>query len=224
MNAEELSLKANSLLRRAGLSEVPRSALIGLVAIGVVVILLGAWHFWPRPSSDFIANANAGESAVPAVEAAEASAATADIVVDVEGAVNAPGLYALPADSRIGDAIEAAGGLAANAVAGAANLAQKVTDGEQVHIISVEEQKRGAAQAPASAQGGTAGQGASEKININTASAEELQQLSGVGPSLSERIIEYRQSNGRFSSIEELQNVSGIGKTRFENIKGKICV
>ena len=62
------------------------------------------------------------------------------------------------------------------------------------------------------------------KININTAGAEELQELSGVGPALSERIIAYREANGRFARIEDLQNVSGIGETRFANLKDKICV
>ena len=147
----------------------------------------------------------------------------ASIVVDVEGAVNAPGLYTLPADARMGDAIQAAGGLAANAQPGAANLAQKLADGEQVTIPTIEQAQDGEQTNTSSSKTGSSTK-KEAKININTASAEELQELSGVGPALSERIVDYRESKGRFSSIEDIQNVSGIGETRFENLKDKICV
>ncbi|MFR7755764.1 MAG: helix-hairpin-helix domain-containing protein, partial [Bacteroidales bacterium] len=135
----------------------------------------------------------------------------------IEGAVAMPGLYTLPADSRVGDAIQAAGGLAADARPGAANLAQKLADGEQVVIPSQADAEQAAQDTSSSAKKGG-------KININTASATELQKLSGVGPALSERIVEYRESKGHFSSIEDLQNVSGIGETRFANLRDKICV
>ena len=147
----------------------------------------------------------------------------ASIVVDVEGAVNAPGLYTLPANARVGEAIQAAGGLAANALPGAANLAQKLADGEQVTIPTIEQAQDGEQTNTSSSKTGSSTK-KEAKININTAGAEELQELSGVGPALSERIIAYREANGRFARIEDLQNVSGIGETRFANLKDKICV
>lgn len=220
MDVEELSLKAHSLLRRAGLAELPRPVLVGAALIALALVLFAAWHFWPKASGDFVAAAASSQGS-SAATSEDTPATQGEIVVDIEGAVNAPGLYALPADARVGDAIQAAGGLAANAQPGAANLAQKLTDGEQVIIPTIEE-------AQESTQTGVSSAGESSrkdgKININTADADELQKLSGVGPALSERIIDYRKSKGRFSSIDELKNVSGIGETRFENLKDKICV
>lgn len=225
MFVEDFSLKTESLLRRAGISDVPRPALIGILLVGLLVVLVCLWQFWPHPSSDFIANANSAENKTVQDAANEPDKAASEIIVDIEGAVSAPGLYALPSDSRVGDAVVAAGGLTSEAVSGAVNLAQKVADGDQILIPSesdvsqqTETQANGERQSASSA-----GQG-SNKININTASAEELQVLSGVGPSLSEKIVQYRESNGRFTTIEDLQNVSGIGKTRFANIKDMICV
>ncbi len=223
MDVEELSLKAHSLLRRAGLAELPRPILVGTVIIALALVLFSLWHFWPRANADFIATATSAsqESSAAASSSATETQSAGEIVVDIEGAVNAPGLYSLAADARVGDAIEAAGGLAAHAQPGAANLAQKLADGEQVFIPAIEEVQ-------GTSQTGTGNAGASSrkdgKISINTASAEELQELPGVGPALSERIIDYRESKGRFSSIEDLQNVSGIGETRFENLKDKICL
>lgn len=225
MDVEELSLKAHSLLRRAGLASLPRPILVGTAIIALALVLFAVWHFWPKANADFIATAASASqrtSETPSGSAAATQEAD-QIVVDVEGAVNAPGLYTLPADARVGEAIQAAGGLAANAQPGAANLAQKLADGEQV-IIPTIEQTQDAEQTSASS--GKTGSSANKeaKININTASAEELQELSGVGPALSERIVDYREANGRFAKIEDLQNVSGIGETRFANLKDKICV
>lgn len=225
MNVEELSLKANAMLRRAGLAKVPRAALMGMLLIGLVVMLVALWHFWPRQSADFTASASISAfNATSETSVSSSSSDSAEILVDVEGAVIAPGLYTLPADARIGDAIEAAGGLAPDAVTGAANLAQKVSDGEQVYVPTREEQSQHASQSIASTQGQSTAQSSSGKTNINTASAEELQKLDGIGTTLSQRIVDHRQANGRFSSIEELKNVSGIGDAKFASIKDAICV
>ena len=223
MDVEELSLMAHSLLRRAGLDELPRPILVGTIVIALALVLFALWHFWPKANADFIAAATSTsqESSTVASSSATETQSAGEIVVDIEGAVNAPGLYSLAADARVGDAIQAAGGLAAHAQPGAANLAQKLSDGEQVVIPTIEE-AQGALQAGADDAGASSRKDG--KISINTASAEELQELSGVGPALSERIIDYRESKGRFSSIEDLQNVSGIGETRFENLKDKICL
>lgn len=221
MDAEDFSLRVHALLRRAGLEKVPRAALVGVIVLALVLVLVALWHFWPRPSADFVATSSAvAREADTATQADATVKPTGQIVVDVEGAVVHPGIYTLEEGARVGDAIQAAGGLSPDALAGACNLAQKLGDGEQVIVPSIQE-----SQGDASASTGNAPASARTpdgKININTASADELQELSGVGPSLSERIIDYREKNGRFSSIEELKNVSGIGDTRFDNIKDKI--
>ena len=219
MDAEELSLKAHSLLRRAGLAELSRPVLVGTLIIALALVLVGIWHFWPKANADFVATNASPPQEASGSAASESAMTQASIVVDVEGAVNAPGLYTLPANARVGEAIQAAGGLAANALPGAANLAQKLADGEQVTIPTIEQAQDGEQTNTSSSKTGS-----STKININTAGAEELQELSGVGPALSERIIAYREANGRFARIEDLQNVSGIGETRFANLKDKICV
>lgn len=178
MNTEEAKLRAHSLLRQAGLTELPRPVLAGILIIGLVLVLVGIWQFWPRANADYIATGKPRAADIGRKRAASASTQV-DIVIDVEGAVNAPGLYTLAADSRVGEAIEAAGGFAADAQPGATNLAQKLSDGEQIFIPTIEE-AQGATNAasiattPSSKQDG--------KININTANAEELQELSGVGP------------------------------------------
>ncbi len=223
MDAEELSLKAHSLLRRAGLAELPRPVLVGTFIIALALVLVGIWHFWPKANADFVATNASPPQEASGSAASESAMTQASIVVDVEGAVNAPGLYTLPADARVGEAIQAAGGLAANALPGAANLAQKLADGEQVTIPTIEQAQDGEQPNTSSSKTGSSTK-KEAKININTAGAEELQELSGVGPALSERIIAYREANGRFARIEDLQNVSGIGETRFANLKDKICV
>ena len=220
VDLDDVSVRASSLLRRAGLRDVPRSVIVGTIFIGLALMLVGIWQFWPRTNADYIATANQ-EQKVSDANAQQIAPTQAEIMIDVEGAVNAPGLYMLAADSRVGEAIEAAGGFAADAQPGATNLAQKLSDGEQVFVPTVEE-TQGATNAAAKAAMPSSKQDG--KININTASAEELQELSGVGPALSGRIIDYRESKGRFSSIEDLKEVSGIGETRFENLKDKICV
>lgn len=243
MDVDDFSLRARSLLRHAGLADVPKPALIGVFVLMICILVFGIWHFWPRENEDFSmalaaqtqdarssvassANVNGSEKGN---DADPGQAASEKIVVDVEGAVERPGLVELEAGSRVGDAVQAAGGLSDDAVAASVNLAQRLEDGEQIVIAREEEMQDSGLNAQSGASsGGVAasqkGSAGSSKININTASAEELQQLSGIGPSLSQRIIEYRESNGRFSRIEDLQNVSGIGETRFASIKDKICV
>lgn len=243
MDVDDISLRARSLLRQAGLSNVPKPALLGVIALTLCILLFGIWHFWPHANEDFStalavqsqstsksvslsANASATEESAGAGSKQPASGT---IVVDVEGAVERPGLVELESGSRVGDAVQAAGGLCPDAVAASVNLAQRLEDGMQIVIAREgETQESGQSIASGVVSGGkVSSQGAkaaSSKININTASAEELQQLSGIGPSLSERIVDYRESNGRFSQIEDLQNVSGIGETRFANLKDKICV
>lgn len=220
MNIEEAKLRAHSLLRQAGLAELPRPVLAGILIIGLVLILAGIWQFWPRANADYVVATNQEQEA-PDANVQQTAPTQAEIVIDIEGAVNAPGLYTLAADSRVGEAIEAAGGFASDAQPGATNLAQKLSDGEQIFIPTIEETQGATSAVSKAAMPSSKRDG---KININTASAEELQELSGVGPALSGRIIDYRESKGRFSSIEDIKEVSGIGETRFENLKDKICV
>jgi len=173
------------------------------------------------------------DAALTEQTASDPDAVVAQLTVFVSGAVQQPGVYQLPADARINDAVLAAGGMRSDAALDAVNLAAVAVDGQQVHIPSVEEAAAGwrfddasdsatagSAQATASAQPG----GASVKVNINTADAATLQSLNGIGPATAQKIIDYRKASGGFKSIEELKNVSGIGEKKFAAIADRICV
>ena len=137
------------------------------------------------------------------------------IKVHITGEINNPGLIELTSGDRILDAIEKAGGTTNMADTSKVNLAYILSDGEKVYIPSVNDE-----------EGVAYIQNTSEniKININTATQEELETLTGIGEATAQSIIEYREENGKFASIEDLKNVSGIGDSKYEKIKEDICV
>lgn len=154
----------------------------------------------------------------------EASAET-EMYVDVDGAVASPGVYRLKDGARVAQAIDAAGGLTPDADVTGLNRASKVADGQKIYVPKVGEQTVSAGD---DADGGAAaspGVGdATGLVNINTASASELQTLSGIGPSMAQSIIDERTQNGAFTSVDDLMRVSGIGEKKFAKIKDCICV
>lgn len=137
------------------------------------------------------------------------------IKVHVTGEVNNPGLIELTSGDRISDAIAKSGGTTSLANLSKVNLAYILSDGEKIYIPSLNDEED--VQYIVSSTGNS-------KININTATSEQLQTLSGVGESTALSIIDYREKNGKFSSIEDIKNVSGIGDSKFEKIKDSICV
>ena len=154
------------------------------------------------------------------------SSSETEVYVDVDGAVASPGVYRLKDGARVSQAIDAAGGLTAEADVTGLNRAAKVTDGQKIYVPAVGEQQ--AALAAGGAEGGAAavsGAGSSSGlVNINTASAAELQTLSGIGPSMAQSIIDERTQNGAFASVDDLMRVSGIGEKKLAKIKDCICV
>ena len=147
------------------------------------------------------------------------SAASEMIIVDVAGAVHSPKVVELPADSRVADAISAAGGLTEDADTSQVNQAAFLTDGEKIYIPSEGEDDT----ASITGAGGSVSADAS-KIDINTATSEELQTLNGVGPATAEKIISYRSDVGYFKNIDEIKNIDGIGDKTFEKLKDDITV
>ena len=137
--------------------------------------------------------------------------ATAQLVVDVAGAVRQPGLYHLAAGTRIADAVAAAGGATAKADVTLVNLAAPLADGEQVLVP---------ARGSASSAGGTPSPTA--PLDLNSANAEELDALPGIGPATAQKIIDYRQAHGPFRSLDELEGVPGIGPSKVEQLKGLV--
>jgi competence protein ComEA len=175
-----------------------------LAAIGAVAILF----------SIFIVVRGNSEPVAP-VEIVPITVAEPEIFVDVAGAVNRPGVYSLTGKSRVIDAIKAAGDSAPGADLSTINLARVLNDGEQIYVDSTVVN--------------SAGKRVSKKvptgpININRATARQLDALDGIGPVIAGRIVQYRKVNGSFLSIEDLQKVSGIGPAKFAQIKSKVRI
>lgn len=159
-------------------------------------------------------------------ESSSKASAETEVYVDVDGAVASPGVYRLKDGARVSQAIDAAGGLTAEADVTGLNRASKVTDGQKIHVPTVGEQQAALA-AGGVEDGAAAASGAgvsSGLVNINTASAAELQTLSGIGPSMAQSIIDERTQNGAFASVDDLMRVSGIGEKKLAKIKDCICV
>lgn len=154
------------------------------------------------------------------------ASAAAEVYVDVDGAVVSPGVYRLKDGARVSQAIDAAGGLTAEADVTGLNRASKITDGQKIYVPTVGEQQTAAAVGGAESSASTTpGTGSSSGlVNINTASAAELQTLSGIGPSMAQAIIDERTQNGAFASVDDLMRVSGIGEKKLAKIKDCICV
>ncbi|MCJ7667428.1 MAG: helix-hairpin-helix domain-containing protein [Anaerolineae bacterium] len=174
------------------------------------IILGGAIFYlrWPRPSP------------IEIIEPTPSSVSTSgEVGVYVVGAVMNPGVYFLPQGSRVADALEVAGGPTEEADLVRVNLAKRVYDEERIYVPRLGEENP-----PLPPSSGSSSSQAGGKININTATAAELESLPGIGPVLAQRIVDYRKANGPFATIEDIKNVSGIGEGIFEEIKELIFV
>ncbi|MCD8163621.1 MAG: helix-hairpin-helix domain-containing protein [Synergistaceae bacterium] len=171
-------------------------------------------------------SANSGPRQIKAVSGGGET--SAQWVVYVTGAVKKPGVYEVSPGARVYEALNAAGGFAANADQEAVNLAAKLDDGAQIKFLRKGEAAAsgaGAAQIPAGgSQGGASAVRQLGKININSASQAELESINSVGPKTAQSIIEYRRQNGNFARIEYIMNVKGIGPKKFESMKDRITV
>lgn len=136
-----------------------------------------------------------------------------ELVIDVEGKVNRPGIVTLPRGSRVVDAIKAAGGVKGKADTSALNMARKVEDGEQI-LVGLEQ----------IAGGGSAPGSPGAKVNLNTATMEQLDELPGVGPVTATSILDWRTKNGRFTKVEDLLDVKGIGQATLEDLRDLVTV
>ena len=160
------------------------------------------------------------------------SASALVIVVHVAGEVNVPGVYSLAAGSRMVDALDAAGGPTNRADLEVINLATPITDATQIYVPARNQTARPTFRRPQPGVNGGANSGATGQtddqqggvININRASAAELEQLPGVGPATAQAIIDYRTSNGPFATPEDLLEVKGIGPAKFASMRNKVGV
>jgi competence protein ComEA len=159
------------------------------------------------------ADPDARVDAVPVQAMAAEPRAAPRVVVHVVGAVKRPGLYELPEASRVADAVERAGGVTAKADVSLVNLAAPIADGVQVVVPA----RISAAPAAAAATGATAAPAG--PISLNSATAEQLDALPGVGPVTAQKIIDHRAQNGAFRSVDDLDAVPGIGPARMEELR-----
>lgn len=200
------------------------------VAALALVAVFAAAHFLGRPSGS-----SGGASASIAATSADVpplttpgpatgsattlpAASTTVLVVDVAGAVRRPGLYRLPQGARIADAVARAGGMTRHAAAASVNLAAPLADGEQVLV-------------PSGGAGGAAGAGPAEPsgapspqspVDLNSATAEQLDALPGIGPVTAQKIVDYRTQHGPFHSVDDLDAIPGIGPARIANLRGLV--
>ena len=191
----------------------------GVAAVVAVVLgahLLGAGGDGGAHPAAVTVDPGGGRSAY------RARASGAQALVQVAGEVARPGVYRVPAGSRVNDAVERAGGLTRRADPAGVNLVARVSDGQQVIVP-----RRGAgAAAVASAgsagsgTGGAAGGGAAGgPVSLSSATVAQLDGLDGIGPTLAQRIVDYRQAHGGFRSVDQLRDVPGIGDKRFETLR-----
>ena len=187
---------------------------LGVIAVIALMAMTWSWFrgqpqhvdsipFTPKP----MASASGAASAVGAVSA------TGDVVVHVAGLVRKPGLQRLPAGSRVADAISAAGGVTNIKAQDSVNLARILIDGEQLIVGA----SSGFVGSGAGAQNGGALIGG--KVSLNSSNQQQLESLPGVGPSLAQRILEYRSSHGGFHSVDDLDDVPGVGPATLSRLR-----
>jgi competence protein ComEA len=184
----------------------------------------GLWYVRSLPKPVEIAHtpsAPVSGSATPHVHpSGSASVAPSTLIVDVAGWVRQPGVYEFPAGSRVIDAVERAGGAREGADLSLLNLASPLTDGQQVLVPKEGEVPPGGTVPGSTAPGDTGG----TLININTADAAAFETLSGIGEVLAAAIVAYRDEHGPFSSVDQLEQVSGIGPSTLEEIRSQVTV
>ena len=195
----------------------------------LIIAVLTYYYFYTKNNTEEINNKDLEISNNQTQETKEEK-----IVVHITGAVNKEGIIELEENARLADAIEKAGGAKENADIKNINLATILEDGMKVHIPTVEEtqtnneninvENNANSQINAGTKEVTSNTKTQGKININTATEEELDTLPGIGPSTASKIIDYRKENGKFKSVEEIKEVSGIGDAKYEKIKKLITI
>ena len=188
-----------------------RAGLLGLSLLGVVALVVVIAALW---SSEPAAEPASLPVAAPVVSPPASAPPDDKLVVSVVGRVARPGLVTVKAGARVADALDAAGGALAGTDILALNLARRLIDGEQLYVAVPVPPNASAPEQP----GKPGGQGG-DKLDLNTATAAELDALPGVGKVTAERIVQWRTEHARFASVDQLREVGGIGDARFSKLR-----
>ncbi len=211
------------------LSSKQKTAIIiaGVIVVGIFIFYMST----KTKESDYSTINEITEQETEEVEEeTEEKEVPKEIVVHITGAVQNEGIVKLKEGSRIIDAVEAAGGMTSDANLKMINLAYAIRDGQKIYIPRVSDLEEGVEISGDTGIYGTMDtemqidSNANTKININTANKNQLTSITGIGESTANKIIQYREKNGKFKNIEEIKNVSGIGELKYNNIKDYICV
>ncbi len=189
-----------------------RPQLVAYVAIAIVALLLGAR--WIRTGDTEPASA-AGPTPGRETEGIAIRGEGGGAVVHVAGAVRKPGVYRMPPGARVADAVKRAGGASAAAATDGINLAARLTDGQQVIVPA--RVGRGGPGAPAAPAGAADG-----PISLGTATAEQLDEIEGIGAVTAQKIIDFRDRNGGLASVEQLDEIPGIGPATMEALRARL--
>ena len=181
----------------------------------------------PEISESEISESEISDSEIPDPGQSSVQQEAADTVfVQVSGAVRSPGVYELPAGSRVFEAIQSAGGMTDDAAADSVNQAVEVSDGDMIVLCTLQEWEQAKSQQTELISGDLSGlqQETDGRININTADVTQLCTIPGIGESRAQSIVTYREQNGAFGAVEDIMKVSGIKDGLFQKIKDKIKV
>jgi competence protein ComEA len=202
--------------------EISRSQLVAYAAFAILVVALGVRFMHGRqPAATAVASAPAERSSGTGGVSVARPAPTGS-VVHVAGAVREPGVYRLPPGARVRDAVERAGGARASGDVNAINLAAKVADGQQIVVPSRTPGGAAASAAVSAGGAGAAGDVPGPPISLNSATAEQLDTLDGVGPATAQKIIAWRTQHGGFRSVADLGQVPGIGPKKLAALKDRV--
>lgn len=194
------------------MGDLTRAQVVVYGAIAVALLLVGARAIRAGGEEPYaIAGGVGGPAAAASGFSVSGGGGGGDVVVHVAGAVARPGVYRLPAGSRVEDAVRRAGGAAGRAALDGVNLAARLADGQQVVVP-----ERGPGGGSSTAAGGEG------PISLGTATVEELDTIEGIGPVTAERIVEFREQRGGLASVEQLDEIPGIGPATMESLRARL--
>lgn len=193
--------------------ELSRTQIVVYAAVALALLLVGARAIRGEADTESSFAAGGGSSGGASTGVVSVGSDGGDVVVDVTGAVRRPGVYRMPAGSRVDDAVTRAGGAAPRALLEAINLAARLADGQQVVVPE---------RSPGGGSAAVAASGEEGPISLGTATVEQLEGIDGIGPVTAADIVQFRDQHGGLSSVEQLDAVPGIGPATMDSLRERL--